>query len=273
VRILALATVLLLAAAGCSGKTATTTGPTAAPATATATTAPGLLPNVTVVLPAGPSVTIEGCTNFGGVFPVPMAAAKAVLPDSLTPVPAASDPQGGATLYVLALKCDGSSVDGASLGPALLAYEELAVTPDAAHAVKGISDYSVPLLFTAQPEGLGQALARLMLGKAGAGGLSWASTATGAITAQGTLDGDGFTLAGQTVPTPPVGLPSGAFVLFGVQDKQVKSVVNGTSQHGTFVQAAVTLQGQGNAPLIGQAQPATRGFSVNGFTLHYAAVP
>jgi hypothetical protein len=202
-----------------------------------------------------------------------MAAAKAVLPDSLTAVPAASDPQGGATLYVLALKCDGSSVDGASLGPALLAYEELAVTPDAAHAVKGISDYSVPLLFAAQPEGLGQALARLMLGKAGAGGLSWASTATGAITAQGTLDGDGFTLAGQTVPTPPVGLPSGAFVLFGVQDKQVKGVVNGTSQHGTFVQAAVTLQGQGNAPLIGQAQPATRGFSVNGFTLRYAAVP
>ncbi|MEA3204108.1 MAG: hypothetical protein QOI63_1788 [Thermoplasmata archaeon] len=266
-RALALAVLLLLAAAGCSGKGADpTTGATTAPPQA-ASSSQTMLPPAAPP-PAGPRVTITGCTNFGGVFPVPMAAAQALLPDGFKAVPAAGDLTGGATLYVLALSCDGASVDGADVGAALLAYEELAVVPDAAHQVAGVSDYTVPLLFSASPRALGDAFEALGLGKAG--GVSWVTTGAGTTTAGGSVGGDGFTLTGQAAPSPPVAIPSGAFVLFGVQGKQVRGVVDGASEGGRFVQAAIVLQAQGNPPLLDQAQPAAQGFSVAGFTLHYA---
>ena len=60
-------------------------------------------------------------------------------------------------------------------------------------------------------------------------------------------------------------------MLFGVRDRQVVGVVDGASAGGSAVQAAVALSGQGNPPLVGQARPATRGFSVTGFSLTYEA--
>jgi hypothetical protein len=269
--LLALLAVLGLAAAGCSGKG---TG-TAAPPTASATQGPSASQTPTggiivhpIAIPPNPSITIRGCTNFGGVFPAPMAAAQALLPDGFTPLPAAGDPQGGATLYVLVLTCDDAAIDGTSIGRGLLAYEELAVVPDAAHTVKGITDYTVPLLFSAAPDSLAGAFEALHLGKAG--GVSFAVHASGTLEAHGSVGADGFSLTGQPIQAPPTALGPGAFVVFGVRDRQVVSAVNSTSAGGSALQAPVILQAEGDPPLIAQARPATRGFTVSGFTLHYA---
>lgn len=273
-RTLAFALLVMVAAAGCSGK-GSGTGPASPSTGVTENPSPphGMASGSAQPPPPSPStplsIALGGCTNFGGVFPVPMDAAQAVLPDGFKPVAAAGDPQGGATLYVLALRCTEATVDGAEVGKALLGYEELAVTPDAAHAVKGVSDYTVPLLFTAAPQALGDALAKLRLGRAGPGGLVWDSTGAGTLHAEASLDGAGFILAGQVAPAAPTGLASGGFVLFGVQDRQVVSVVNGTSAGGQGYTAAVTLQAQGDAPLLGEARPAARGFSVQDFALVY----
>jgi hypothetical protein len=266
----ALLSVLALAAAGCSGKGAGTAGPPTAGATQ-ASTNQDPSGETLVPIPPNPSITLGGCTNFGGVFPVPMDAARALLPDGFTPVPAAGDPQGGATLYALVLKCDDAAINGTSIGPGLLAYEELAVVPDAAHMVKGITDYTVPLLFSAAPKSLGSAFEALRLGKSG--GVSFGVYASGTLEAQGGVGADGFTLRGQPIQQPPTPLGPGAFVAFAVQDRQVVGAVNGTSAGGSALQAPVLLQAQGNPPLLAQARPATRGFTVSGFTLHYARVP
>jgi hypothetical protein len=262
VRALALAALLLLAAAGCTGKQ----GASAGSATGHPTTGPTAAASL-----QGPRIGLEGCTNFGGVFPVPTNAAQALMPAGFSPVPVAGDPAGGVTLYVLALKCDAGTVNGTGVGPALLAYAELAVVPDAPHALKGITDYTMPVLFSATPAPLAQAFAQLHLGRAGDGNVSWTTAAaTGTVLAQVLSGGDGFTLAGQSAPTPPAAIASGAFAVFAVQDRQVLGVANCTSTGGQFVAVAVALQAQGNPPLIAQARPATQGFSVSGFSLGYA---
>jgi hypothetical protein len=270
--LLALLVVLGLGTAGCSGKDAGTAGPTAGatPTASASQTLTGQVPFHPIAIPPAPTIALSGCTNFGGVFPVPVDAAQAVLPDGFKPVPAAGDPQGGATLYVLVLKCDDAAINGTSVGRGLLAYEELAVVPDAAHTIKGITDYTVPLLLSAAPKSLGSAFEALHLGREG--GVSFGVYASGTLEAQGSVGADGFKMTGQPISAPPSTLGPGSFVLFGVQDRQVVTTVAGASAGGSALQAPVALQAQGNPPLIAQARPATQGFTVSGFTLHYGRV-
>jgi hypothetical protein len=217
-----------------------------------------------------PSILLlQSCTNFGGVFPVPMDAAQKMLPEGFKPVAAANDPQGGATLYVLALSCAKAIVNGTDLGPATVAYEELAVTPDAAHSNPKTSDYTVPLLFVASPAPLGKAFAGMHLGRVGPGSITWTTTPIGAITAKATLGPDTLTLTGEAPPATASSLPSAPFTMFGVQDKKLVSTITAASAGGSAVQAAILLQTEGAPPLLDKAVPATRGFSVTGFSLMY----
>lgn len=198
-----------------------------------------------------------------------MDAARAALPAGFEPVPTPSDPAGGATLYVLGVRCASSSVDGQATGEATLGYAELAVVPPAEAAVPGLSDATVPLLFAATPEPLGEAFARLRLGQVGFGTVGWAEHAgQGDAIVSVALGGASFTLRGAAAPTPPAGLGSGDFVLYGVQDGEVRATVIGSAAGGEAVEAAVTLESAG-IPLLGDARPVVRGFSVAGFSLQF----
>lgn len=220
-------------------------------------------------------LTLDDCVNFGGVFPVPMDAARAALPPGFEPVPAAAttDPTGGATMYVLGLRCAGSTVDGVDTGSVDLAYAELAVVPPADAAVDGRSDCTVPLVFVASVPAVGQALADLRLGVAGAGDVGWAEhTGVADLIVAADLGGVSFTLRGAYSPAPPTDLGSGDFVLYGVQDGQLRSTVLASAQGGAAVDAPVTLEAAGD-DVLAQARPATRGFSVGGFSLEFQQTP
>lgn len=272
---------LALAAAGCAepdagaptdpaGTTAPgpTTGaslPSTAPAapSATSTGTPGPM------AAAGPVIRLTGCQNFGAVFPVPMDSARGALPAGFEPVATPSDPAGGATLYVLGVRCAGSDVDGANLGEATLAYAELAVVPPQDQAVAGVADATVPLVFAATPQPLGDAFSALRLGQVGFGEVTWAEhTGSGDVIVAATLGDAAFTLRGAYAPTPPGGLGSGDFLLYGVQDGAVQAKVLGSSAGGEAVDAAVALESAG-IPLLAEARPAARGFSVAGFDLSF----
>lgn len=262
--------------AGCSegGDPGGSEGPSPSSSPAPSTTAPAVTtPPPTAVHPgtpsSGPTVVLGDCTNFGGVFPVPMEAARAALPEGFEPVPTPSDPAGGATLYVLGLRCASSSVDGADTGEASLGYAELAVIPPAEAAVDGLSDATVPLFFAASPKPLGDAFGRLRLGGSGFGEVAWAEhTGEGDVVVTATLGGATFTLRGAAAPTPPAGLGSGDFVLYGVQEGILQSTVIGSSASGEAVDAAATVESAG-IPLLAEARPVVRGFSVAGFDLQF----
>jgi hypothetical protein len=217
-----------------------------------------------------PTLTLDGCRNFGAVFPVAMDTARAALPAGFEPVPTPSDPAGGATLYVLALRCEGSSVDGAATGPVDAAYAELAVVPPAERAVAGRTDATVPLVFTASVPAVGEALAALGFGIAGPGEVGWAEhTGAGDLIVSAGVGGASFTLRGAYSPASLATAGSGGFVLYGAQDGQVVSTVLGeASGGGEAVDAAVTLESAG-LDLLAAARPAARGFSVSGFSLSF----
>jgi hypothetical protein len=218
---------------------------------------------------ARPTLALTDCQNFGAVFPVAMDAARAALPDGFEPVASPSDPAGGATLYVLGVRCAGSSVDGVSTGEATLAYAELAVVPPADKAVAGLTDATVPLFFAATPQPVGDALAAFRLGQAGFGEVAWVEhSGAGDVIIAATLGDASLTLRGGLAPTPPSGIGSGDFALYGVQGGEVVATVRGSSQGGEAVDAAVTLEASG-LPLLGEARPAARGFSVSGFSLMF----
>ena len=270
-RVLTVVTLLSagLLASGCSGKTTSTstTTPVTAPSGSGVHSANGTLsPTIST-----PSIALDACANFGGVFPVPAAAAQAILPDGFKAVLAANDPQGGAALYVLILKCGSAHIDNASVDAPYLAYAELAVTPDAGHQVTGISDYTVPVFFQAHPAALAAAFAGLHLGKVQNASILWGSSAPGTQDASVTSDAGGFSLSGVLFPEPPAGLASGSFVVFAVQDRQIVAAIDGASVGGQSVHAAVKLDVQGSPMLVGQAQPVANGFSVNTFALTYKA--
>ncbi|MEK6975164.1 MAG: hypothetical protein AABY18_02340 [Candidatus Thermoplasmatota archaeon] len=215
-------------------------------------------------------LALSDCTNFGGVFPVPMADATAALPAGFQPVPSASDPTGGATLYILALDCTGSRVDGNDTGPTNLMYAELAVVPPDEFKLPGITDYTVPLAFGATSDAVGDRLAQFMLGHAGRSTVSDISDLRpGPWQARMVVDGVTLDLAGQVAPGAGTPLSDGAFALIGVQDGAVRSIVQATSQGGTAVQGPVAQQSSG-LPIFAQARPAAVGFSVSGFTLDFA---
>lgn len=274
--------VLSFVLAGCSGSDGTespdgsasessSNGPTTGATAATSTQQPVPSANATDPLTVGlPVVTLEGCRNFGAVFPVPMATAQAALPTGFEPIPTPSDPAGGATLYVLALRCEGSSVDGAATGAVDAAYAELAVVPAPEFAVEGRTDATVPLMFTASVPAVGEALAELGFGIAGAGEVGWAEhTGLGDVVVSAGLGGASFTLRGALSPAPPSGIGSGGFVLYGVQDGVVLSTVLGEASRAEgAVDAAVTLEAAG-LDVLAAARPAARGFSVSGFSLTF----
>jgi hypothetical protein len=249
-------------------ETTSATGTLSPSASATLTpTSPGPLPAPSTNGSAGPTLRLTDCTNFGGVFPVPMASARAALPEGFEPVQTPSDPAGGATLYVLGLRCAGSSVDGDDTGAATLAYAELAVVAPAAERLAGLADGTVPLVFAATPQAVGDALAALRLGQAGFGEVAWSGTAgAGDVVVTATLGESAFTLRGGHAPGAGGALGSGDFALYAVQDGKLVGKVLGSAAAGAAVDAIATLESTGIG-LLGEARPVVRGFSVSGFSL------
>ncbi len=268
---LALLAVLLLA--GCAGKGPDDGGPDDPAASGTASSSPTASQDPVAPLPNGtqpaaaPTLTLDGCTNHGGVFPVPMAGARAALPEGFEPIPSPSDPAGGATLYVLFLVCEGSSVDGNDTGPANVAYAELAVVPPDALKLPGVSDYTVPLAIGASAEPVADRLALYRLGIAGRSTVSDVVETGSGGTFKMTFEG--VTLEIDAVAGPPAGaLADGAFALVGVQDGAARTVVQARSQGGQAAEGAAVLRSEG-LPLLQESRNVNRGFSVSGFTLSF----
>jgi hypothetical protein len=275
----AIAVVLALLVAGCSGgqgrgkDDASTPGdPSTGTVSGTGTNGVGGADgNVTVPasnMTTAPSLELSDCTNFGGVFPVPMADAQAALPAGFTPVASPNDPAGGATLYILFLDCGGSKVDGNDTGPVALEYAELAVVPPANYTLPGISDYTVPLAIGAGTQAVADRLAEFMLGHAGKPSvMDVTDGAPGPRKARMVIDGVTLDLTGQFGGQAST-LRDGGFALIGVQDGAVKSVVQAYSQGGSATQGTVTQQSSG-LPVLQQARPLAVGFSVTGFSLSF----
>lgn len=215
-----------------------------------------------------PDLVLSDCTNFGGVFPVPMADAAAALPAGFEPVASANDPAGGATLYILFLDCEGSAVDGNDTGPVIVEYAELAVVPPAAYTLPGISDYTVPLAIGAGVDAVADRLAQFMLGHAGRPTVTDVTDgAPGPRRARMVVDDVTLDVTGQFAGDGS-SLGDGGFALIGVQDGVVKTVVQGFSQGGSASQGTVTQQSAG-LPVFQQARPLAVGFTVTGFTLTF----
>lgn len=216
-----------------------------------------------------PSLRLADCTNFGGVFPVPMDAARAALPEGFEPVPTPSDPGGGATLYVIWAECRASSVDGNDTGPASVMYAELAVVPPDDIRVAGIDDYTVPLAMGASQKAVGERLAKYRLGRAGQSTLSDVTDGSpGPRIVRMTVDGVTMDLRGQVSPQAGAAFGSGSFALVGVQEGAVRTVIVAQAEGGTPSDAALAFQGAG-IELFDAARPVVRGFSVAGFTLTF----
>lgn len=269
---------ILLASAllsGCSDPAPSEPSSSASPSASTATAPQSSSASMTAAgspqaSPVPPALTLDDCTNFGGVFPVPLDAARGALPAGFEPVASPSDPAGGATLYVLALRCTGSTVDGASAGPVDVAYAELAVVPPAEAALDGITDCTVPLFFTASTPAVGAVAAAYKLGVAGAGEVAWAEhTGAGDLVVSASLGDVAITLRGAYAPGPPGSLGSGGFALYGVQDGLLVSTIRASAAGGAAVDAVAALESTG-LPLLTEARPVVRGFSVAGFSLAFA---
>jgi hypothetical protein len=266
----------LLVLAGCA---ATTDESASSSATGTATAAPpsGQLVNKTApFVPTVHAFTLEGCTNYGGVFPVAMAAAQAALPEGFTPVASATDPQGGATLYAIVLACGNATVDGGRVGPALVGYAELAVTPPAKLVVDGVTDCTVPVFFASSNRALGQALGELKLGLSGPA-TNAGSSAVG-VEGDGTYQanlalGDASLTLSMGLAGPATGsVAAGSFVVYGVQDGKVQSILKGASTAATAQQGPLLLQAPG-VPVAKDARQGALGFSASGFTLSFERKP
>lgn len=222
-----------------------------------------------VTVPSGPALALNHCTNVGATFTVPVESARAVLPPDFEPVISGTGPAGGATLYVLGVRCEQTQIDGVEQGVTTMAYAELAVTPPFEFAVEGITDYTVPLFFAATPDAVGNALDRLQIGQAGT--VTWqALTPAGGMAVTATMGNASFTLTAAMAPTPPAAIGSGGFVVYGVEDKTVRSIISASSQGGESVQGVVSLESRGGPALLQEARPVARGFSVRGFGLNFA---
>lgn len=212
-----------------------------------------------------PRIELHGCENLGGVFAVPLDDARALLPPGFEPLVRASAPQPTAVFYVIALACASAAVDGVDVGPAALAYEEIDVKPPAAYASPDITDYVVPVLFTAQPAALGDALGALHLGRAGPGSVTRSSAAPADIAYVVTMGKASFTLRG-VVAQPAGALSASTFRVFGVQDRVVKTSLDGaTTATAGATGGVLTLRASGDAPLLDKTPPATQGYRVATF--------
>lgn len=228
---------------------------------------PGIEP-----LPPSPTLALEQCTNVGGIFPVPADAAQAALPPGFK-VDTSVDPAGGATLYVLAVRCGKTTVTGNATGATQLVYAELAVTPGGAQAVEGIADSTMPLVAISDRAEVGALLEHWGWGIAGAGTIERTELAAGAgqpatVQVVGSLGGVRITLAATLAPTGSSPLGSGAFAVYGVRDGKVVATTLGESRSGDATTAGAVLQAKGH-DLLAQARPAAKGFSVAGYDLMF----
>lgn len=216
--------------------------------------------------PRVPAFTLTGCDNLSGTFPVPFDAAQALLPEGFAAVSAGEAPAPTAVMFVVMADCDGATVDGVDVGEAQVGYAELQVSVPASYQNASAADYTVPVVFAARPEALGDKVAALGLGRAGSSGFTRTDTPA-AIRMQMAVDGVSLDLSGALAPNPAT-IQGAAFRVIGVQDKTVRSVLDGVAAGGSATQAALAFRGTGD-PLLEAAQPASRGGSVTGYDLSF----
>ncbi|MEK6986391.1 MAG: hypothetical protein AABX89_08455 [Candidatus Thermoplasmatota archaeon] len=274
-RAAAVVLVLAFALAGCAGSDSEATNSSSSssmPASTSSSSSTAPVPEP--VLPSEPATLrfdLLGCSNFGATVTVPSAEAQAQLPAGFTPIDS-TDVAGGSVLYLLGLSCDGSRVNGNETGPATLAYAELAVVPSTEAKFEGRTDCTVPLFFASDNAAVGAVLEELQLGNAGSGDVSWSANNAGDVVVAASREGASVTLRGVYQMAPAGGaLGSGNFVLYGVQEGALRSTVAASYAGGTGQEAALTFQST-NVPTLGAARPVARGFSVQGFDLHFEEV-
>ena len=220
---------------------------------------------------AAPRIALHGCENLSGTFPVPVGDAQALLPPGFAVRRTGASAVDGAVMYVVAARCASAAVDGADVGEALIGYAELDVVPPA-DVVLG-TDHVMPVFFAASPPSLGDALAALHLGRAGAGTVERADLAGGGAAFTVTMDGSGFRLAGAATSSATA-RDAGTFRAFGVQDGELLTVVDGAYAQGQGRQAALVLSPIGEAPLVSKSlRPAARGGTIAGYQLSFAPIP
>ena len=273
-----MAAILLLFLAGLAGCSSIGTQ-TASMPSGSAGTSSGPALNATLpgnaTLPKPPQrLELTGCTNYGGVFPVPMASATAALPSGFTPIPAANDPQGGATLYAIIVECTASKVDGNDTKAARLGYAELAVTPPANLVLDGVTDCTVPVFFASSNDEVAKALLDL-----GISGRAHSSSSTDVTDGMDHSYQASFTIGDATVQLtvdiagPDTGqVASGSFMVYGVQDGKLTTILKGTSSDGGARQGPALLQAAGT-PVAKDARQGALGFSAAGFSLTYERRP
>lgn len=224
-----------------------------------------------VAPPSAPTVALLGCANMNAAFPVPVAAAQAALPAGFVAKKTGGSAIDGALMYVVVARCESGIVNGADVGESLIGYAELDVVPPAALASG--NDHVAPVFFAASPPALGDALASLRLGRAGAATIERVALPGGSAEFTVKLGEDGYRLAGVVQPATSA-LTAGAFRVFGVQDAQLRTIVDGTYSAGTAQAATLVLSPIGNPPLIDQSiRPAARGGAVSGFDLGFSLSP
>lgn len=222
-----------------------------------------------VATPA-PVIELHACRNLGGNFAVPFARAAAALPAGFEPMPTRGGRRAGAVFYVIAVHCRQGIVDGRRLGPSWLVYAELPVAPDPAAAIPGITDYTVPLAFTARPAALARAFAAHGLGDGSVaritGSLPHKHSGAQLRVEAGVL---GFSLLGRTWNALQPGPGAGRFALFGVRDGRVTHTLIGSTTAAGMRQGPLHLEVRGGPALLDAASPQARGFSLDGFDLTF----
>lgn len=211
-----------------------------------------------------PTLALKGCENLGVALPAPLDEAQARLPPGFTAVASRPLPEPTAVMYVIGLRCADALVDGVPQGPTLLSYVELDVRPPTAERVAGVDDYVVPVSFTA-PGAVGDALAAMCLGRAGAGSVSAESATPVDATFTVSQGGVTYTLRGAT-PQSAGTLTPEHFIVFGVQDAQLVTRFDGATTRASARTGPVALTASGD-PLLEGAQPAASGFRVGVFDL------
>lgn len=268
--------VFALVLAGCSeSPPIRDASPSSSTTTTTTASAPTDNPgNATLPLP--PTLAFTNCRNQGGVFSIPRAAAVAALPEGFEPVAATNAARGPdqVVLYAIAVHCDAFAIDGVA-GPAFdFAYAELAVTPPAAYAVGGITDCTVPLAFIATDPTVGAVLAAYGLGVAGTGTLdetAGQAQGSGGDMKSYNLDAAALQFIVGEAAVDTLGVDEGDFILYGVQDQQVVSILRGSAAGGSAHYAPVLFQATG-IPALQDASGAALGFGAVGFDLAFAPV-
>lgn len=211
--------------------------------------------------PAPGNLTLAGCNEHGGAFPVPAGPFQEELPEGFSPVP--FGPEGPtATLVVIAVSC--STSEGAPVaeltGFLQVEPSEDLSAGDVPHLVVlggfSTSEQRVDV-YDAWGMGDGIDVGDVTLEEPGQAPVARAGHAQGS--------GDGFTVdMVSTVEGPPEAESAGEARIFGVADGSVTGVVdlNWTDSQGGFAQGEATLTFQGDVSVMaGIPQPPTAGLA------------